>query len=181
MLLISYSHLFSSNSIDLICQFGFGDKKKYHCIKTIASSIGPDKCKALPFFHAFSGCDTVSSFYGHSKTKIWDSWFKSSNMEQITNIFTELSNQPKEITSTQIDIIEEFLMSVYYPKSNNLESIDIERFNHFTRLSDPNLRTLPPSRNGLTEHIKRAALQAGWIWAEAVANDEQQNPELWDW
>ena len=181
MLLISYSHLFSSTSIDLICQFGFGDKKKYYCINTIASSIGPDKCKALPFFHAFSGCDTVSSFYGHSKTKIWDSWFKSSNMEQITNIFTELSNQPKEITSTQIDIIEEFLMSVYYPKSNNLESIDIERFNHFTRLSDPNLRTLPPSRNGLTEHIKRAALQAGWIWAETVTNVEQQNPELWGW
>ena len=48
MLLISYSHLFSSTSIDLICQFGFGDKKKYYCIKTIASSIGPDKCKALP-------------------------------------------------------------------------------------------------------------------------------------
>ena len=112
---------------------------------------------------------------------MWDAWLKSSNIEQLTEIFIELSNQPKEITSTQIDIIEEFLMSVYYPKSNNLESIDIERFNHFTRLSDPNLRTLPPSRNGLTEHIKRAALQAGWIWAEAVTNVEQQNPELWGW
>ena len=90
----------------MICQFGFGDKKKYYCIKTIASSIEPNKCKALPFFHAFSGCDTVSSFYGHSKTKIWDAWFKSSNMEQLTDIFIELSKQPKEITNTQIDIIE---------------------------------------------------------------------------
>ena len=101
-------------------------------------------------------------------------------MEQLTDIFIELSNQPKEISSTQIDI-EDFLLSVYYPSNNNLESIDIERFNHFTRLPDPDLRTLPPSRNGLTEHIKRAALQAGWIWAEATTNVEQQNPEIWGW
>ena len=60
MLLISSFHHFSSTSIDLVCQFGFGAKKKYYCIKTIASSLGPNKCKALPFFHAFSGCDTVS-------------------------------------------------------------------------------------------------------------------------
>ena len=69
-------------------------------------------------------------------------------------------------------------MSVYYPSRKKLESIDIERFNHFTRLSDPNLIALPPSRNGLTEHIKIAALQAGWIWAEATTtNVEQHNPE----
>ena len=63
------------------------------------------------FFHAFLGCDTVSSFYGHSKIKIWDAWLKSSNIEQLTDIFIELSNQPKEITSTHVDVIEKKCLS----------------------------------------------------------------------
>ena len=80
-----------------------------------------------------------------------------------------------------MDIIEEFTKSVYYPNIKNLEALDIERLKHYARPPDPNLKSLPPSRNGLTEHTKRAALQAGWIWAEAVSNTEQQNPELWGW
>ena len=28
----------------------------------IASSLGPSKSRALPFFHAYTGCDTVSAF-----------------------------------------------------------------------------------------------------------------------
>ena len=31
-------------------------------IHIIAASIGPRKSAALPFFHAFTGCDNVSSF-----------------------------------------------------------------------------------------------------------------------
>ena len=27
-----------------------------------STSLGPDKSKALPMFHAYTGCDTVSSF-----------------------------------------------------------------------------------------------------------------------
>lgn len=30
---------------------------------------GPDKCLAMPSFHAFTGCDNVSSFYGIGKNK----------------------------------------------------------------------------------------------------------------
>ena len=30
----------------------------------IADALGPEKCKALHFLHAFSGCDMMSSFAG---------------------------------------------------------------------------------------------------------------------
>ena len=132
----------------------FWSKEEILLHQNFASSLWPNKCKALPFFHAFSGCDTDTCFYGHSKTKIWDAWFKSSYTEQLTGIVIELSKPPKEITNTQIDIIKYFIISVYDPSSNTLESIDIKRFNSFTRLSDPSLGTLPPSRKGLTEHTK---------------------------
>ena len=59
--------------------------------------------------------------------------------------------------------------------------VDVERRNRFLRQADPNLRAIPPSRNGLTEHTKRAALQGGWIWAEAQSNAEYQNLEPWGW
>ena len=53
--------------------------------------------------------------------------------------------------------------------------------NHFKRLADSNLQSIPPSRGGLIEHINRACLQGGWLWREAVSNMENQDPEDWGW
>ena len=36
-------------------------------VHKIASSLGPEKLKALPMFHFIKGCDTVSSFSGKGK------------------------------------------------------------------------------------------------------------------
>ena len=80
-----------------------------------------------------------------------------------------------------MDAIEDFIKVVYYPNNKNLDELHVERLNHFTRQSDSNLRVIPPSRDGLTEHVKRAALQAGWIWTEARTNVQHQTPELWGW
>ena len=40
----------------------------------MAQALGPDKCRGLPAFHAFTGCDTVSSFGGRSKKTAWETW-----------------------------------------------------------------------------------------------------------
>ena len=40
----------------------------------ICAAIGLDKCLALPMFHAFNGCDTVSCFSGRGKRTAWDTW-----------------------------------------------------------------------------------------------------------
>ena len=42
----------------------FGISKSYCYIpaNTISQALGNEKVKALPFVHAFSGCDTVSAF-----------------------------------------------------------------------------------------------------------------------
>ena len=77
MLLIGYTpYLEKFKQINLVCQFGFGNNKKFFSINDIAKDIGCDICKALPFFLAFSGCDTVSSFFSFGKTKFWDTWIK---------------------------------------------------------------------------------------------------------
>ena len=37
----------------------------------MAVALGPNKCRGLPFFHAFTGCDNVSCFGGKGKTTAW--------------------------------------------------------------------------------------------------------------
>ena len=53
--------------------------------------MGQDKCEALPFFHAFTGCDQTSSFYGRGKDTRWTTWMTSSYV-QLTHAFKVLSD-----------------------------------------------------------------------------------------
>mgnify|MGYP000079044939 FL=1 len=54
----------------------FGTLKCFRFIAAheIARALGPDRCMALPMFHAFTGCDTVSFFGGRGKRTAWDTW-----------------------------------------------------------------------------------------------------------
>jgi hypothetical protein len=46
--------------------FGKGKDLRWIPIHDIVRSLGP-RSKAVPFFHAFTGCDTVSAFVGKGK------------------------------------------------------------------------------------------------------------------
>ena len=69
-----YPFLEILSQINLVYQFGFGKNKKYFSIIEIAQAIGSETRRALPFFHTFSDCDTVSSFFNLGKTRFWDTW-----------------------------------------------------------------------------------------------------------
>ena len=49
----------------------------WYDVVAIIKQLGIDICKALPFFYAFTGCDTVSSFSGKGKCTFFDAWMKS--------------------------------------------------------------------------------------------------------
>ena len=51
--------------------------------------------------------------------------------------------------------------------------------NHFSRLPSCNLRSIPFSRLGLTEHTKRTCFQAGWCWVECRGNVIMPDVEQW--
>ncbi|KAK3852019.1 hypothetical protein Pcinc_041376 [Petrolisthes cinctipes] len=55
--------------IDELVWIAFGTGKNYRYIPAheIAASLGPQKARALPVFHAMTGCDMVSAFMGHGK------------------------------------------------------------------------------------------------------------------
>ena len=80
--------------VKLYIVFGTGKYFCYIAAHEIAHSLGPQKAKALPMFHALTGCDTVSSFVGHGKRTAWSTW---NPLPQLTDALLQLSCTPSDI------------------------------------------------------------------------------------
>lgn len=52
---------------DIWVAFGMGHHFNFLSINATCACIGETKSKSLPLFHALTGCDTTSCFYGKSK------------------------------------------------------------------------------------------------------------------
>ena len=87
---------------------------------------------------------------------------------------------PSIITESHVNIIERYLSSVYYPQEKFTSLSDL-RVKHYFKNPDPKLRTLIISRDGLLKHMKRSALQAGWLWKECEHNVVHPSPAEWGW
>ena len=75
---------------ELWIHFGVGKNVRLIPAHELSSILGPDKCKALPVFHSFTGCDTVSSFSGKGKKSAWEAW---NSYPLVTEAFINLANQ----------------------------------------------------------------------------------------
>ena len=151
---------------------------KFYNIRTIIDSLGPDICRALPFFYAFSGCDTVSSFYGKGKCKMFDIWLQSVNRDKLTEIFVQLGDSPVALTSNQMDVIERYVLELYGSPGMSLASARLDKFN---KVKDNDLRSLPPSMDALYQHTLRACYQAGYLWRQSVKELVIPDPKDWGW
>ena len=74
LLCLTYHHLceFKGSSCTLFCKIGQDSSLKIYNVNINAQAIGLNTCQALPFFHAFTACDTVSTFLNHSKKSMWE-------------------------------------------------------------------------------------------------------------
>ena len=54
--------------------FGAGKQFRYIAAHDISQQLGPCNSRALPVFHAFTGCDMVSFFADTDKKTAWDTW-----------------------------------------------------------------------------------------------------------
>jgi len=80
--------------VKLYIAFGTGKYFRYIAVHEIAHSLGPQKAKVLPMFHALTGCDTVSSFVGHGKRTAWSTW---NALPQLIDVLLQLSCMPSDI------------------------------------------------------------------------------------
>ena len=164
------------NIEELWIAFASGKSFRYPPAHEIARSLGPDKCIALPFLHAFSGCDTVSSFAGRGKKTVWDIW---KTFDDVTPAFSTLASMPSSVDD-QLEVRERFVILIY-DRTSSEEKVNEARKQLFSQKGRP-MDGLPPSQAALVEHIKRAAYQAGHVWAQMfVAVPTLPSPSEWGW
>ena len=180
MLCLTYVDHVIANGIEKFIVI-YGPKKKkidiiYHLVK-----FGSDICNGFSFFHAFTGCDTVSSFYRIGKAKFWDVWQSKvkAGSKDLTNIFKRLSNTPTDITLDDFNGLCQFVYEAYgLTKQTIFKS---QRTNQLVTTPNINLRILVPSPSGILQQIKRACLQAGYVWKLSVMEVNLPDPIEWGW
>ena len=124
--------------------FGAGKKFRYYSINSIYQSLGPEKSKALPYYHAFSGCDTTSQFHGKGKKSVWDAW---EVYEDVTTAFNHISDNPFQPLSLQSPIFStlERFACILYDKSTTLSSVNELRQELFSKKSVM-MENIPPTQ-----------------------------------
>ena len=162
---------------ELWVAFGVGESFRLIATHEIANALGPQRCMALPMFHAFTGCDTVSYFGGKGKKTAWKVWMA---FNDVTEAFCDLANKPSSINDESINLLERFIVLLYDITSNE-HSVNKARQQLFTK-KGRTIDGLPPTKAALIEHAKRAAYQAGHVWGQMLVTDpDLPSPGDWGW
>ena len=85
----------------------------YFHINAIALALGEEKCTALPTFHSFTGCDTVSAFFGKGKLSAWAAW---KCYPSVTEAFVFIAENPfvaMEVNNHHFKLLERFTVVLY--------------------------------------------------------------------
>lgn len=130
---------------------------------------------ALPFWYAFTGCDTVSQFAGRAKKTAWKTW---SSFSQVTETFARLASCGELITA-DLEILERYVV-LMYDRTCPVASVNECRKYLFTKLGRM-IDNCPPTQNALIQHTKRAMLQS-YIWTNCfLLNEPVLAVRDWGW
>ena len=123
--------------------YGLAGQEKYLNVFEVSVQLGKDVCKGLPFFHALSGCDTVSSFYNVGKARFWSEWMKTNAVSSsLTEAFIYLSNEPTKISQDMIRTISEYIYRIYVLGAHTLNTFPEKRVHHLTKTAGISIRAL---------------------------------------
>ena len=165
------------NISELWVAFGAGKNYRFVPAHEIAKTMGRGRSLALPGFHAFTGCDTVSAFNGCGKKTAWECW---STFTEATRAFEHISLPVALIPDDVAQTFERFVVLMYRKTSVNF-TVNQERLELFTT-QNRSIENIPPTSAALTQHILRATYQAGHCWGQALlANMNMPNPGEWGW
>ena len=144
-------------------------------IKFYRKILGEDIVKGLLFLHAFSGCNTTSSFYGIGKVKCFQKYLLNQPLQEIAYLFSRKNHDYVSIKSAG----ERAAIILYDGKtSDNLKVLrsDIltKKIMNSKIFVEP--KHLPPTEAALKFHSYRSYFQV-MKWMDV--ND--MNPEEWGW
>ena len=140
---------FHALSIDQLW-IAFGVKKHYRyiAIHAIANKLGLENSRALPFFHALTGCDTTSSFSSVGKKTALDTW---KAFPEITDTFIDLGSMPLSLSDENMNHLQRFVLLLYV-RTSECTRVDLCRKLLFAK--GRQIDRIPPTEAALKEHIK---------------------------
>lgn len=167
---------FSAQIGQLFLLTGTGNKSRIVNISVLATHLGTAVCNALIGIHIFSGCDSVSSFHGKGKRK---AFLIAKERPEYLEAFGTLGNH-FDIDISTFEVLEKFVCQLY---NQGCEcDLNSARYKVFclssTRLSP---QTLPPTRDALWQHCKRAAYQAAVHRRSLMVRISAPSPEGHGW
>jgi hypothetical protein len=130
VLAVAVFHQLSSirpdEQLEIWVAFGTGVNLRYIPAHSIASTLGQERSKflALPAFHAFTRCDTVSCFAGRGKKTAVEAW---KACPEVTSTFLSLSSPIAQITDGTMEIIQRFVILMYDRTSDKTKVNDARK------------------------------------------------------
>ena len=162
---------------ELWIAFRVGNHFRYIPVHKVANCLTQQQCEVLPFFHAVTGCDTVSYLSGKGKKTAFQAW--KSNPE-VTETFQVLSSPQETVSEEQCRLLERFVV-VMYSRTCAQQTVNEARQALFAQ-GNRSIENVPPTQAALEQHVNRAAYQAGHVWGQALEPmQELPSPSEWGW
>ena len=132
------------SDFDIWVAFGTGKHFRYYDINSVCQNLGVQTCQALPYFHAFTGCDTTSQFLGKGKKSAWESCKVYPEAFKAFSFVTDHPFQMLESKSSEMEILERYVC-VLYDKTTSLTSVNELRKELFCKRSKT-MDAIPPTQ-----------------------------------
>jgi len=148
-------------------------------INAAHASLGECKSRALPVFHAYSGCDTTFSFHGKGKKSAWQAWHVYGDA---TEVFVHMAKHTYQLLDVDSDLFQKLERPtvILYDRARPLTSINQTRRELFCYKNHA-MEKLPPTQDALLQHIRRAVFQAG-TWTTSTQTQQMvPSPENYGW
>lgn len=141
-----------------------GTRKAFTYVHVVAAAddLGEAKCLTLPGFDSFTGCDTVSLFFGKGLRTAWQAW---NSFTAITEAFSNIALNPyKDMNELDNDfeLLEHYTV-VLYDNTIYQEYVNNACKELFCQ-KNKTIDNIPPTLDALLHHSKHAACPTG-IWA----------------
>ena len=153
---------------DIYLDVGVGNNRRLLPITSMATDLGPGMCEIYLGLHAFTGCDSTSSFVTKGKIRPVNTLKRN---PQLQPAFKKLG-RPDLDTDTE-DQLEHFVCCLYgRPKSKSInktrydllrQKFDVgrQRGPLLSNYNGTDLSLLPPCKSSLKMHMQRANYQVG--------------------
>ena len=156
-------------------EFMVGKKRCYIPAHELASTVRPEKVRAMPIFHENTGCDTTCEFKGKKKNTAWETW---NAFSEVTQAFLSLMDE-RELSSDNFNIIQHYVCIMY---SRTSKYMKVNKARKFMFAKDRPFELIPPTEAALERHIRRAAIQRVHIWREClISSPDYPDPQQWGW